>query len=911
MSDSKISNDSGSPKKLSEKNSFDESFLRSLFDNCPFAMLLIDTDTGNIADANHAAVDFYGWEKNALKQMDISSIDLLYKDIIKKYSSLKKFEFESKHILSGGKTANVEIVAGDAGIPGKNIYYFTVFDVTEKKQKEQHLKLLSLSVDQSPALIVITDINGNIEYVNLEFTKVTGYSLEDVKGKNPKILQSGKHTKGFYKTLWNSLLNGRDWKGEFCNKKKNQEQYWEKAHISPVFNRDGEITNFIAIKEDITEKKNIVNELVSAKEDAQAASRAKSEFISSMSHELRTPLNGVIGFSELLRMTPLNEEQQNYAETITSSANLLLGIINDILDFSKIEAGKLELEKIKTDIRLLLDQSVDNIRFTAEEKNLEVLLDIDENMPGFAYIDSVRLRQVLGNLLGNAVKFTEEGEVELKVGYRKIRSGRGEFTFHVRDTGIGITKEQQKKLFQSFTQGDGSTTRKFGGTGLGLIISDMIVKEMGGKIKFESEADKGSIFYFTITAPVARGEEKIFPELSSIKKALVIDDNEKSRSVLKNMLSAWDIECLCCQSFVEASELIQKGNCFDTVFVDYNMPEKKGTATVLEIRSRYKEDTVPEFVILHSSRDSSQVQQECAENKINFRLIKPVRTKDLYDCLAEINDSGYIENNLSAQDDSAIESFGFVSEKNIKILIAEDNYMNMLFAKSLVEKLIPGCEIIEAENGKEAVTAAKNYIPDLIFMDFQMPEMSGNEAVKEIRKAEKKTGRRIPVIGLTAVAVNTELEKSLELGMDDFVTKPVDVEKFKSVLKKYLDLSGSEAEAELKQKQLDESLQHFDKNTFWQMVDDDEIYDEMLEVVKKEMPEKIAAAEKAISENNLKAAGQLLHSLKGTALNMRFHILSNLIGKIEKNIIISDIEALCIDFEEIKTEWKNILLFLN
>ncbi|MGM0419308.1 MAG: response regulator [Thermodesulfobacteriota bacterium] len=911
MNNSTGSNNSGLAKGFSENISGDEKFFTRLFENCPFVMLLVEADTGAVANANQAAVEFYGWEKKDLVQMNISRIDSLYHEEVNKNKSQKSFEFESRHILSDGKTADVEVVAGDADIPGKNIYYFTVFDITEKKKNEQQLKLLSLSVDQSPALIVITDINGNIEYVNSEFTRVTGYSFNEVKGKNPRILQSGKHTKGFYNTLWNNLLSGRDWKGEFCNKKKNKELYWEKAHISPVLDSEGEITNFIAIKEDITEKKNIVNELVAAKEDAQTASKAKSEFIAAMSHELRTPLNGVIGFSELLRMTPLNEDQQNYAETIISSANLLLGVINDILDFSKIEAGKLELEKIKTDIRLLLEQSVDNIRFTAEEKNLEVLLDIDEEMPDFAYIDSVRLRQVLGNLLGNAVKFTEKGEVELKVSFEKIGPGRCEFTFNVRDTGIGITKDQQKRLFQSFTQGDGSTTRKFGGTGLGLIISDMIVKEMGGRIKFESEPGKGSLFYFTITAPVARGEEKIFPELSKIKKSLVIDDNEKSRDVLKNMLSKWDIECLCCQNSGEAAELIEKGYSFDTVFVDYNMPEKKGTRAASDIRRLYEKDLPPEFVILHSSMDSSIVQQECAENKINFRLIKPIRTSELYECLANINDSEYMENILSSENDTAVQSFGLISEKNIKILIAEDNYMNMLFAKSLVEKLIPGCEIIEAENGKEAVTAAKTYMPDLILMDFQMPEMSGNEAVKEIRISEEKTGQRVPVIGLTAVAVNTELEKSMAFGMDDFVTKPVDVEKLKSVLKKYLDLSGSEAEAELKKKQSEDSLKHFDKSAFWNMVDDDEVYDEMLEVVKKEMPGKIYAAEKAISENNLEKAGQLLHSIKGTALNMRFHVLSDLIDKIEKSIIISDFESLHTDFEEIKNEWENILSYLN
>ena len=553
--------------------------------------------------------------------------------------------------------------------------------------------------------------------------------------------------------------------------------------LSTVLRDDsGSALRMIGTSWDITEKKEFEEELLKAVAAAEAASKAKSEFVANMSHEIRTPLNGVIGFTDLLKSTPLSKVQEQYVKNANASGHTLLGIINDILDFSKIEAGMLDLDVIKTDMVEMLGNSIDIIKFAASEKDLEVLLDIDMDMPRFAYIDKIRLKQILANLLSNAVKFTERGVVELKAEFKEIDSKYGRYRFSVRDTGIGISKDQQARLFKPFSQADSSTTRRFGGTGLGLIISEMIAQKMGSNIEIESTPGKGTTFYFEIVTKTEQGEKIDTSSLKEIKRCLVIDDNADNRMILEHIMANWGIECKSCDNGYTALDTIAASEAFDVIICDYHMPKIDGLQTIRLIRERLKlTPAMQPIILLHSSSDDSELHRKCDELGVRFRLTKPVKSDELYAYLCSVN---------TPFDERDTEETSFVKKKEeqyefnepVSILIAEDNDFNMLLIKAIVGKTIPSAEIIEAKNGKEAVVLWLIEQPNLILMDMQMPIMSGIEATMKIREHEKKNGEHVPIIALTAGALLEEKEKCLNAGMDDFLTKPIEPEKLIKVM---------------------------------------------------------------------------------------------------------------------------------
>ncbi len=527
-------------------------------------------------------------------------------------------------------------------------------------------------------------------------------------------------------------------------------------------------------------------QLLETKKQAEEANRAKSEFLANMSHEIRTPLNGVIGFTDLLQKTPLSPVQKQYVENANASGHTLLGIINDILDFSKIEAGMMELERVKADIVELLQNSVDIIKYAAGEKKLEVLLDIDSEMPRFAVIDPVRLKQILANLLSNAVKFTHRGEVELKVAYKESASGRGTFFFSVRDTGIGISEEQKTRLFKAFAQADSTTTRKFGGTGLGLIISQMIAEKMGGTINIESCPGEGSIFHFSITTDVEYGEKSDISELRSIKRCLVIDDNDSNRTIFEHILTSWNIAFTGCDNGRDAVEVIQTSKPYDVIIVDYHMPDLDGIETITLIREKLK--LTPQnqpIILLHSSSDDLALHKKCDELGIRFRLTKPVKSDDLFSYLCSVHSPRPREDRHESISINTTKHATFGTQ-NMTILIAEDVMMNMMLVKALISKLLPHADIIEAQNGGEAVELFQSKRPDIVLMDIQMPVMDGIDAAKKIRRMEEHSHKRAPIVALTAGALKEEREKCLLAGMDDFLTKPIDPEKVRELFSKYV-----------------------------------------------------------------------------------------------------------------------------
>lgn len=479
-----------------------EKSYKNLFKNHSAIKLIINPETGIIIDANSAAENFYGYSKKELQKMNFKEILVLEEtDFFKELSDIKnsqKKQAEYFHRISDGTIRNVEVFTSLIDFQDNKYLHSIVYDITEKKKAEKLLQLLSRSTNQSPVSIVITDPNGIIEYVNPKFTETSGYNYSEVIGKNPNFLKSGIHSRDFYQNLWKTIKTGKEWHGEFLNKRKNGELYWENAVISSIVDKDGVITHFVENKEDITEKKKIYEDLKIAKEKAEESDRLKSAFLANMSHEIRTPLNAILGFTNELTQEPDIDliTKKEYSKIINRNAENLLQIINDILDISKLETGQLKISKNRFNLNQILKELLTEYKkklINLNKENIDIELNnVDQNCT--IYTDMVRLVQIITNLLNNSLKFTHEGKIVFGVS----QISNTTITFFVTDTGIGIEKNMQYTIFERFRQVNDSTTRIYGGTGLGLSIVKNLVQLLGGDIILNSEIGKGSTFEFWI-----------------------------------------------------------------------------------------------------------------------------------------------------------------------------------------------------------------------------------------------------------------------------------------------------------------------------------------------------------------------------------------------------------------------------
>lgn len=666
---------------------------------------------------------------------------------------------------------------------------------------ERTSKYLSGILESAVDAIISIDTKGNILSLNPAAEDIFGYQADKLLGENVKVLMPTPYHEEHDGYLKNYLGTGRKKVigigREVTGKRKDGSTFPMELSVSEVV--VGDIHTFTGIVRDISARKAAEHAIIQAKEQAEVANKTKSDFLATMSHEIRTPMNGVLGMSHILLETKLTTEQRDYVNSIKSSGDALLTIINDILDLSKIEAGKLEIEPITFDLKATMFEMAELLTVAAKNKGLELILHFPSNVHPMLIGDPGRIRQILLNLASNAIKFTDKGHVLISI--KNISANDTQLTsrFSIEDTGIGIKKSAQRKLFNAFTQEDASTTRKYGGTGLGLTICQRLVELMGGSsIHINSKPGKGSKFWFDLTLPIAERKIQALPSLpENINniRVLVVDDNEVNRHIYSEYLKSWGIKSETADSATKAIKLLKRGTMvnkpFHIVLSDYCMPEINGE----EFASKTFADTEivkPRFILLASTGTRG-------DNKRFFNagfsgyLIKPIDPSVLMNVLIQLIDQvnnkqetselitrhSIEQSRLKEKIDVRTNDFS----KTIRVLLAEDNLVNQKVAIKILQKM--NCTVDAAANGQEAVNMVKQFPYQLIFMDCQMPEMDGYEATGVIKKYLKEHNMEIPIIAMTANAIKGDREKCIAAGMDDYLSKPIDQNKLQSVIKKW------------------------------------------------------------------------------------------------------------------------------
>jgi PAS domain S-box-containing protein len=681
---------------------------------------------------------------------------------------------------------DISISAGEIARSGT--WTVIVRDLTETKRAEEALwherNLLRCLMDHVPDRIYFKDEQSRFVRVNRALAKHFG--LKDpgeAAGKTDFDYFTAEHAAPALRDEQEVMANGRAIIGiEEKETWPDGRTGWVSTTKLPLRDKDGRVVGTFGISRDISSRKRAEAELQKAKEAAEAANRAKSEFLANMSHEIRTPMNGILGMTELALGTNLTAEQHEYLQMVKSSAEALLRILNDILDFSRIEARKLHLDSVVFNLRDAVSDTVRALAFRAQQKNLELACHICREVPEFVIGDPGRLRQVLVNLVGNAVKFTEQGEVVVRVesgecAAKKEENGgpsaappAGTLRFSVTDTGIGISPDKLASIFQPFEQADRSTTRRYGGTGLGLAIAGQLVELMGGRLQVRSTAGAGSTFSFTVRLelpehPPVEAEAARRVSLEGLR-VLGVDDNATNRRILEDVLSGWRMRVSVCASakeaLAEAVRAAYTGDPYLLVLLDAHMPEVDGFTLARQIQQ------TPELagivLVMLTSVGQTEDVVRCRNLGIDAYLIKPIKQSDLLATLLSTLDAS----RRQARQPVEVPP---LANRPLRVLLAEDNIINQRLGMRLLEKR--GHFVVVVNNGQEALEALKNEAFDVVLMDVQMPVMDGIEATAAIRAREKETGKHLPILAMTAHAMKGDRETCLSAGMDGYVAKPI------------------------------------------------------------------------------------------------------------------------------------------
>ncbi len=755
-------------------------------------------------------------------------------------------------------------------------------------QLEERKSFLNSVITNSPVGIVATGTDGAVQMCNPAFEKLFRYRQEDISGRFLVDLISNKELRAELSSNQKSVSEGRTTHIVAQRSRSDGTLVDVEAFAVPIF-AEGVMTGALALYLDVTDRKRAEAALWQAKEAAEAASRAKSEFLANMSHEIRTPMNGIIGMTDLALDTSLSAEQREYLSMVKSSAHSLLTLINDILDFSKIEAGKLELEKIDFQLKPSLGETLKALALRAHSKNLELTWRVAPDVPEFLKGDMGRLRQILVNLVGNAVKFTEQGEVAVDVEKDSEDEEGVLLHFRVRDSGIGIPLEKQEMIFEAFTQADSSSTRNYGGTGLGLAITSRLVNLIGGKLWVESDPGKGSTFHFTgyfgFADRHAQPLEFADPEVLSGLRILAVDDNQTNRTILVEMLSAWGVQPDAAAGGKAALELLslahRQGQPFRLVITDMQMPEMDGCNLSEEIRRSPEFGEVP-ILLLTSSVGLGEAAR-CRQLAVAGYLTKPVQPSELLDAiLAALSTSAVAPRPAPPTHDPVQDN-----TPRLKVLLAEDNAVNRKLATTLLEKR--GHTVVVTVNGRQALEALQRDRPDLVLMDVQMPVMDGIEAMRAIRTNEQSTGGHLPIIALTAHAMKGDRERCIAAGADDYVTKPIRVAELLAVMNRVTtgsagpNLVAPPTAAAADSNRLDAA------GALERVQGDRDLLEELVHLFTDECPGNMKEIRQAADTGNADVLLRVTHAVKGAAMNLGALKVSEAAGKLEDMVRAGDL----------------------
>jgi two-component system sensor histidine kinase/response regulator len=731
-------------------------------------------------------------------------------------------------------------------------------------QVEQELaferNLLRTVVDTIPDSIFAKDSEGRYLLVNKAFAKLHGLeSPEQLLGKSAFDLFPKERAAALHAADLEVMRAAKPLEAERSVADAEGNVNWILMSKVPLTDKHDEIVGTVGVNRDITQSKRSEAELRQSKEAAEAANRAKSEFLANMSHEIRTPMNGIIGMTELALETELTPEQQEYLSMVKTSADSLLTVINDILDFSKMEAGKLELDRSTFNLHESLEETTRTFGIRAGEKGLELVCDIRSDVPQMVIGDPTRVRQIIVNLLGNAIKFTERGEVVLHVEMKQAQDRHVLLHFAIRDTGIGIEEAKQKLIFEAFAQADSSPSRNYGGTGLGLTISSRLVEMMGGRIWLESKPGQGSTFHFTVTfelpqAPMQKRDGKQEVALAGIP-VLVVDDNPTNRRILEATLLQWGMKPTLAESGLTALTALRRakreGNKALLLLLDAQMPGMDGFSLMEKIRQDPELPTATVMMLTSGGQRGDAAR--CRELGISAYLTKPVRQWELREAILTVLGMEQRDDSMKLLTRHTLRQ----TRRRLRVLLAEDNAINRELVVRLLSKR--GHTVVVAANGKQAVAALEAQSFDVVLMDVQMPEMDGFEATAAIRQKEKAIGTHVPIIALTAHAMKGDRERCLAGGMDGYVSKPVQAEELIKAVE------GLDGNSPATGKASDLTNEVVDREVALARVDGDEgLLADLAKLFCEESPKLLSAVQDAVAKRDTAALKRAAHSLKGS-----------------------------------------------